>query len=405
MKEALSWQILFLILVSSLMREGSAQASPKNPDRQARSLVMERYASPRSRGMAGTGLSHVSDWNAVYLNPALLGDPFGPRVSSNLRSLTFPSLSGDVSEDAIGVMDKLGKVTTGSDGFAPVFKTFDGSRGFHLRQEAFPNLVLGRFLFGFHQSILTDAQSYRLSEPKESIVGRGDDGTAVTYETEAVVHARAESYTVVGFSVPAGKRASLGVMGRYGVRAQADGTAEVGIGTEESSLGRASDEPAVGHGFNADVGFIYEFWEKGGGRFSLVGRNLGEGQFLGVEDNAVVIADPMELDVGVALAPRFRRRPYSPAFSIEAHELLRGDVDIVNKFRIGAEVGFAKLYSKSHFALRLGTDLHGFSYGLSLDIFLFRIDLAAQSYRVHLPDRKARNEQRYLFRTSWDLQN
>lgn len=367
-----------------------------------RNLKSVRSVSVRSMGMAGTGLNSVLDLSSVYLNPALIGDPFGARASGILRQLTFPGLGVGLSDNGLGLLEDARDAAQNPEGMGAFLSRFGRGEGFHLAEELFTGLLLQRFFLGVHQSVFLDVQGYPLNRGQTS---RFPELATGEVASEAVVFGRAGFYLLTGFSVPAGDRASFGVMARYGLRTTVAGVSELGAGTEDSEGERLADEAELGHGFNVDLGLTYEFWRPGGGRFSVVGRNVGEGSYQNIDDQKPQpTADPFDLDLGVALAPSFRRTPLAPVLSVELQQLMREDLPFEDTVRIGAELGLAKPSEQAPFSLRVGHDLMDISYGASFDLFLFRLELASAHRRVYLPNGETRGQRLYLLRTSWDFQ-
>lgn len=351
-------------------------------------------------GMAGTGLSSLLDASSIYANPALMGNPFGPRPSGILRQLTFPGLSFGFSDNGLDLLEDAREAAQDPEGMGAFLSRFGKGEGFHLGEELLSGILVHRFFLGVHQSMVLDVQGYPLARARPS---RFPEGAMTEVTAEALVYGRAGLYVLGGFSLPAGDRASFGVMARYGLRTTVSGVSELGAGTEDAEGERLADTVEVGHGFNVDLGLVYEFWRAGGGRVSVVGRNVGMGSYQSVdEEKPYAKADPFDLDIGLALAPSFRRVSVAPVFSVEFHEIMRQDLLLEDTVRIGAELGLAKPFEQSPLSLRVGHDLMDFSYGTTIDLFLFRLELASSHRRVYLPNGKTRGQRMYLLRTSWD---
>lgn len=367
-----------------------------------RNLESSRSVSVRSMGMAGTGLSSVTDLHAIYLNPALLGNPFGRPGASVLRALSFPGLSVSVSETGIGLLEEAREAAQNPEGMGTFLSNFGKGEGFHLAEDLLSGLLLRRFFLGVHQSAVVDVQGYALDEPRASGYPEASGNTVTS---EALVYGRGGLFAVTGFSVPAGKSASFGLMARYGLQTVVAGVSELGAGTEDAEGRRLADEASVSHGFNVDLGLTYMFWEAGGGRFSAVARNVGDGSFQSIDKGQPPPqAQPFDLDLGLALAPAFRRLPLAPVLSLELHQLMREDLLLEDSIGIGAELGLAHPSEQSPFTVRVGHDLMDVSYGASVDLFLFRLEAASAHRRVYLPSGTVRGQRHYILRTSWDFQ-
>ena len=178
----------------------------------------------------------------------------------------------------------------------------------------------------------------------------------------------------------------------------------MGADTEEESAASIFDSPQATQGISTDAGLSVLVSKEMGLIVSVVGRNLRESHFEPITETSVQEKDRMDLDTGFSFAPTFRKTAVSPSLSLEMHHILRNDLDIENKLKIGAEIGFAKLFKNSALSLRGGYDMSAPSAGISLDLLLFSIELAAYNHLVNIGDHTKRNETRYLLRTSWDLQ-
>jgi hypothetical protein len=389
-----------MLLVLSAPEGPTAIATP-----HLKTLSSQLYQSTRAEGMAGTGLGIVTQGGAVFLNPALIGGGLQEQQAGGLQGLSFPGLSVESTPDSVTAAGQaLGSVDEVD--FASVLDGLEGRHGIHFRQQMFPNIVFGRLLFGVLQTAVMDVQSYQLERPAPSAFA--SDGSVGAFERAADVFARSDLLAIFGFSVPMGKRASLGVGARYGLRTTAVGTAEVGSGAERESADKISSEAVVAKGYGVDAGIVMLLSQKNGLSLSLVARNIGDTAFEAMDagDGQKVEQDLADFDVGLSWAPVFRRTPLSPALSVEVHDLARSDLELSHKLALGAEIGFGNRYSKAPLALRAGHNLLGPSYGFSLDLFLFQVEAAAYTQAVHLPegaDQDVRTETRYIIRTSWDL--
>lgn len=363
------------------------------------SLDKETYVSTRAAGMAGVGLGFVDDFNAIFLNPAKLGTG---SQAAGLRSLSFPALSVESTRYSTAFAKELTNSGSLGGDITPVLEGLDGKRGVHFRQQFFPNLVFGRVFAGLLQSTVLNAQSYRLRTAEPS---RFSD-EAVSFDRAADVYFRSEVGLVTGFSAPMSHQADFGVMARYGMRTLGMGTAELGAGTEEASGSAITDGVESYQGFNVDAGLFWRIHDGTGLGLSVVGRNLGEGQYTVMETSSGASdrSDPSDLDAGLSLSPKSRKSPFSPSFGVEVHDILRDDLPFSDKIRFGGELAFGNDYRSSWLAVRAGHDLHGSSYGASIDLFLFRFEVAIYNTIVVLPIGESRNDPRFILRTSWDLQ-
>jgi hypothetical protein len=352
-------------------------------------LQRQSYQSTRAEGMAGTGLGSVTDADAAFLNPALIGGGYTP--TAGLNHVSFPGLAVGSTTDSL----EFGGELLGSDelgkGLASVVDKVGSDQGMHYRQQMFPNFVYSRLLFGVLQTATADVHGYRL--------GTNQDVDAV--------FSRSELQGVFGFSVPMGPRALVGATARYGLRWVMAGVVEDGPGTNGSSVADVEKSGQWLRGSTVDVGFNVLLAPKAGVLASLVGRNVAKSldtfQSPGSSDDALVATtEATDVDVGLAWTPRFKRALLSPSLSLEAHEVARSDLELEDKIRLGAELVFGNNASSAPFALRLGHNLSGWSYGASVDLFLCRLEGAVHTKAVHLGT-ESRVETHYLLRTSWDL--
>jgi hypothetical protein len=376
-------------------------------------LLRESLSSTRSKGMAGTGLGMIQGGEAGFLNPALIGGLPG-QGSNGLRSLSFPSLSVGSTEGSLNLADKVVGSDPGNADLKGMIRAMGDNQGASFRHQLFPNLVYGRLLFGLLQTNMVDVQTYRLREPRQSIYLPESQGPSV--DRVADVFLRSSLAGVFGFAVPMGRRATFGVSGRYGLRTTALGTAERAPESEAQSTKAILDNALVTQGYNADAGIYVSLAAQSGIGLSLVGRNLGEGihepmdkkstatsEAGKVTEQQELLRDPSDLDFGLSWAPVPRRGDFAFGMSLEALGLLREDLALDQKIRLGGEFALGQVVEDAFLVFRAGHDLRGPSFGVAIDAVLFRLEGAYYNTPVHLPNGASRDESSFLLRTSWDL--
>jgi hypothetical protein len=373
-------------------------------------LLRESYTSTRSKGMAGTGLGLIQGGEAGFLNPALIGGRPG-QSSTGLRSLSFPALSVGSTDGSLELVDKVAGSDTGNADLKGMIRSMGDNTGANFRHQIFPNLVYGRFLFGLLQTNVADIQTYRLRESRQSLYLPESQGPAV--DRVADVFLRSSLAGVFGFAVPMGRRANFGVSGRYGLRSTALGTAERASESEAQSTKDIVDSALVSQGYNVDAGVYISLEPQSGLGLSLVGRNLGEGVQEPLDKSSTtkpkvteqqqLLRYPSDVDLGFSWAPVPRRGDFAFGMSLEALGLLREDLALDQKIRLGGEFALGQVVEDAFLVFRAGHDLRGPSFGVSIDALLFRLEGAYYNTTVHLPNGSSRDEGSYLLRTSWDF--
>lgn len=396
-------------LLSGLFLNGAFWA--ENAAAQHRqTLLSERLLSTRAQGMAGTGLGMIQGGEAGVLNPALIGGLPG-QASSGLRGLSFPSLSVGSSASSLELMQKvLGSSTSDAD-LKGAVRAMGDNEGASFRQQIYPNFVYGRMLFGLLQTSVADLQTYRLSSPRKS--SYLPDSESAHVDRVADVFLRSSLAGVFGFAVPMGRRATFGVTGRYALRTTALGTVERTPESEEKSTKSITDGAVVTQGYNVDAGIYLELFAQSGLGLSLVGRNLGEGNHEMVTKKSSsnekitkqqgILRDPSDVDLGLSWAPVPRKGDLAFGVSLEAPGLLRDDLAIDQKLRLGGEFALGRVVEDSFLVLRAGHDLRAPSFGVAIDALLFRLEGSFYNSSVHLPNGLTRDVDSFLLRTSWDL--
>jgi hypothetical protein len=379
----------------------------------SQTLLRESFSSTRSKGMAGTGLGLIQGGEAGFLNPALIGGLPG-QGSTGLRGLSFPSLSVGSTDGSLDLVDKVAGSDPGNADLKGMIRAMGDNQGASFRHQIYPNLVYGRLLFGLLQTNVADVQAYRLREPRQSIYLPESQGSSV--DRVADVFLRSSLAGVFGFSVPMGRRATFGVSGRYGLRTTALGTAERAPESESQSTKAILDSAVVTQGYNVDAGIYVSLAPQSGIGLSLVGRNLGEGiheplekkseatnESPTVTEQQELLRDPTDVDFGLSWAPPPRRGDFAFGMSLEALGLLREDLALDQKIRLGGEFALGQVVEDAFLVFRVGHDLRGPSFGVAIDAILFRLEGAYYNSTVHLPNGASRDESSYLLRTSWDL--
>lgn len=345
--------------------------------------------------MAGTGLGHISDSDAAFLNPALVGG--GYRNQPGLRSLSFPGLSAEATPGSLDFAGDVLREKYGAAGLGSTLRGLDADSDIHFREQMFPNVVIGRLLFGVLQGATLDVHGYRKDDRTQA--------ASTNKATEALVYGRTELAGVFGFSVPMGKRALLGATARYGLRTQIRGLANLADDQVSEAADAIEKSNIVQRGFAVDAGLHIMPWPLAGLSLALVGRNLGRdryepkaGPWVGLPSTS----DTTDVDAGITWAPLLRKAAISPALALEMHGILRPDLEPQDKASLGLEVAFGSSGSLAPITLRAGHTLWGPSFGFSLDLQLFRLEAASYTQAVHL-DHETRTETRYIVRTSWDF--
>ncbi len=320
----------------------------------------ETYLGTRSAGMAGASAAVADDENAIFSNPAGIGQEDEPSLI--LRGFSVPNISLGIDRKAYKF---LGSIESGSNNFKQVENLFspEEKSALFFRGTTFPYVTVGRVQMG----ILMDATAQATQVTSNDVSG-------ATWDRSLHAWQRSQGGLVAGFSVPhRDSGISAGLTARYAFRTSYFEDVNITGATIDRTESRVNRT----RGLAIDGGLLIEpsqryLWLPGLGiSVRDVGNTVYKGT--GAADEAEIEKSNLMVAARWKLVPG-KKSDTQVLFTVEGHHLNDSRVPESDKLRIGSEIRLGERAAKTPFAFRVGHNMRGFSYGGSIDLLILRLE-------------------------------
>ena len=366
-------------------------------------LPIDNFRSTRSEGQGGVGVSLAQDGDAVFLNPAGVGNEDGRNSKRVIRGLTLPNLTLGLNPYTYDVVKAYRSENSTNASVERAILEGSGHKNLFGYFSAFPYITLSRFQLGilvnsWGQGSVQSSESpqkSRFATPQEPLV----------YDKAIEVYGVSQTAAVLGFSVPYRTSGfSLGVTSRVGLRTSLKQTFEANDGVAQRSSETFKSSLNSTKGLAVDLGFLYENSKMAlRPRWGLSVRDVSNTSYKPIKSDGFREVDKMNVATGLSINPQIGGA-LNTTLAVEGHRLSDVRVAWANKLRTGLEIGVGGNESAPLFALRGGYNGHAPTAGASVDLVFFRLSGAwyAEHVSVNSSDEKSL-DQRFLLNLSIDL--
>ena len=384
--------IFFTILFSLLL----ARESFCSDNRYA--PIEEDYFSPSQFAESRAVTSSADDYNTIFTNSGTVG--IGGVQERGGFTLVIPNASGAINSGMLKVLDASGredsqnpKRTHDQRSLLEMSKQ-DSS---YLNARVFPSLVFGRFQIGYLYQLYVNAYSTQNKTQQPSSYD-----PALTYNSTVTIYERQRSGGVLGFSLPyQDTGVSVGITSYYTSDTVVSNSYEVSEETLIPATAAYKNDRHKGAILSFDGGLFFER-EKKGHKVSvgISAKNFHQQIISSTTKNRDFLLE--ELNVSAGLGYKFVfRKGFHLKTSFDLSHINDKRAQLADKMRIGIQLGIgSKSYAISNpLVLYLGSDFKSVSYGLSLNLIFFRLELASfmEPYKF---DSKKRLNRRYAVNIS-----
>ncbi len=363
---------------------------PSHAQAESRMMpVHETYQSTRSVGMAEASAAVADDENAIFSNPAGIGQEDNPKLI--LRGFAVPNIGLGTNRTTYRLLDNFGK--TQNTGFTSVENLLNPTEDSILfcRGSTFPYITISRFQLG----LLIDATA-------EGYQNIGATTPGAPWDRYLQVWQRSQAGGVAGFSVPwKDTGASVGLTTRYMFRSSYFEEIIItgdNIQRNEKPLNKT-------RGFAWDLGFQFAPKKSLLPSMSFALRDVGNTRYYGIKDTDSAEIEKANLMMGLLWKTTISRSAGTTLlFTSEAHHINDNRVKTIDRFRLGSELRLGERVTPTPFSLRLGHNLSGFAYGASIDLLLLKAEFG--SFVMPLDTAAGRKlDRRNFARLTVDLRN
>ncbi len=366
---------------------------------------LDLYLDSHSLGMGGAFVGLANDENALFNNPAGIGETDKrDRSKSVVKFATFPnitaaansfssSLLGNYFDSNIKYPTK--EIENSIENASPNDIVFS-------RASIFPTVVLSRFQFGFLADTLVTGYTTQYSTPQTSAYTTA--ANPLTYDRSFSLVTRSQIGPCIGIGIPIpGTNSSFGIGTRYLERASIVSTVE---GNSNGFLRESSDATSKSlnktQGFAFDLGFMLPFKGPWNYKIGLSALDVGNSTYQPVNSSSVKEVEKMNIKAGMSINPSLGK-DLGFILSIEGDRINDLRVNDRDKLRVGSELSFGSFNSNDAFlSLRAGYAMRTVSAGIMIRTIFARLEFttfgeAVQASNGIVVDR------RYAFRLTVDL--
>lgn len=361
----------------------------------------DAYLGARAQGMGGAFVSVADDESAIFSNPAGIGQEDGKKTKRLLRGASFPNATAGFNHSPAGLQRALVKTDDDETRMERALKELNKSDLNYARTTLFPYFTVGRVQLGILVDQETQTYRTKYDTPQTSKFATSTD--ALTYDSRLDILSRSQVGGVLGFSVPHSKLGlSVGVSARATQRATIYSDFESSDNVAKQSAGDFKKVANKTKGLAIDSGILYRVSPKNWGpTLGLAVRDIGDTQYKGTSASNKIEVEKMNLVAGMSITPALGKY-FGTAVTFEAQRINDNRVLVKDKLRGGLELRVGDNDVTAPMLLRAGHNGRGVSLGASLDLLLFKVDVAKYPELVDGPAGK-RVDQRYLARLSIDL--
>ncbi len=366
--------ILFILSVS-----GRVIAQDNNEDTDINKMLDEVPLSIRAAAMGGGAITDSEYLDATYQNPAGISGLYESDQKSFIKKFQFPNVSASTNTEAYQTIKEFRGSGAESDSSisSAIIDAHSGKRQF-ASINFVPNFLLGKLLIApyYHQQLAAVAK------------GNETDEINLKYRTESGIG--------MGSSVSDNKkRLFLGYYFQQLSRSETSGEVNYFDILDKSS--RNSTLKALSNNYSANVqhlGLIWRMAKTGLPTLGIAVRNMGSPN---LEDNATgkSTVNKVREDLGVGFSYTLEfDRDSALLMNVQMDQLTNNEISLNEKARAGIEWTYGGRGKDAPFALRVGGNSGGASFGIALNLGLIYLDGSSYVQDVGLGN-KSEFERRY----------
>lgn len=319
-------------------------------------LYDDLWLSSRSAAMGGAILPLAEDTDAPIHNPAHIGGRFTDKKDRFLKSLYFPYFAGALNGNSYAVKNAI--FSNKNSTYKKEVISGIGDKRQYGNYSIVPSLTFGRIFLGY---------SYNTQAAAKNTVG----------ETSSILfRQREESGPGIGFSGKDSKgRLFIGIFVASIHRKESSGTFSYeDLETSQKRNKSLLPNSKEWSGMDSNIGLTWVAQKKYNLAFSLVANNPGTSKYKPSSEGYKEIYKPDNVGLGFGASPRlgsFGQLNYVLQFN----HLTQNKVSVADKIATGLELqfGFTKR-AKKDFAIRLGYNKVGLSYGVKMGLGLLSFE-------------------------------